>query len=169
MKLKPEPSPLPWFSVTANSSRALPSDNRSGYAYRHRGCKYPTVAFVHVLHDAVLEMGGRAGLLKPDLLESATEKPVVTVGGEDAYLTLFSKVAAIGHAIAHGHVFNDGNKRTAIEAMSATLAMNRHKKRPKSDVMESSILLVAAGHLGIDGLRMALLYAYQLDPANDSL
>lgn len=84
----------------------MPSGKRAGFYYRHRGSDYPTVAFVSLVHDQVLEAtGGRTGVLKPDLLESATEKPVVTVGGEDAYPTLFSKVAAIGHAIAHGRVF----------------------------------------------------------------
>jgi death on curing protein len=143
---------------------------RKGYSFRHRGQDFPTVAFVDVVHDTVLkESGGRAGVLKPDLLESAIEKPVVSVGGEDAYPTLFSKVAAIGHSIAHGHVFQDGNKRTAVEVMLITLSWNGFKRRPNLIALETTILLVAAGYLSAEGLRMALLHMYGLDPASTDL
>ena len=142
---------------------------RKGYSYRHRGQDFPTVSFTEDLHDKVLrESGGRVGVLKTDLLESALEKPVVTVGGEDAYPTLFSKVAAIGHSIAHGHVFQDGNKRTAVEVMIITLYWNGFKRRPNQTAIETTILLVAAGYLNVEGLRMALLHMYGLDPANSS-
>jgi death on curing protein len=142
---------------------------RKGFSYRHRGNDFFTVAFADVIHDTVLkESGGRSGVLKPELLESALEKPVVTVGGEDAYPTLFSKVAAIGHGIAHGHVFQDGNKRTAVEVMIITLSWNGFKRRPNQTTIEITILLVAAGYLNVEGLRMALLHMYGLDPANSS-
>ena len=142
---------------------------RKGFSYRHRGQDFPTVFFVEALHDKVLkESGGREGILKPDLLESALEKPVVSVGGEDAYPTLFSKVSAIGHSIAHGHVFQDGNKRSAVEVMIITLSWNGFKRRPNQTAIETTILLVAAGYLNVEGLRMALLHMYGLDPANSS-
>ena len=128
------------------------------------------MAFISLQHVGVLQAtGGREGVLKPDLLESVVEKPVVSVGGDDAYSTLFLKVSAIGHGIAHGHVFNDGNKRTAIQVMTACLAWNGYKRRPNPNAVEVAILLVAAGFLGIDGLRLALLYAYGLDAANQDL
>jgi death-on-curing protein len=143
---------------------------RKGYSFRHRGQDFPTVAFVDVVHGTVLTAsGGRAGVLKPELLESAIEKPVVSVGGEDAYPTLFSKVAAIGHSIAHGHVFQDGNKRTAVEVMLITLSWNGFKRRPNLIALETTILLVAAGYLNAEGLRMALLHMYGLDPASTHL
>jgi hypothetical protein len=48
------------------------------------------VAFVSLIHDRVLlASGGREGILKPDLLESATEQPTASAGGEDAYGPLF--------------------------------------------------------------------------------
>ena len=142
---------------------------RKGYSYRHRGQVFPTVTFTEDLQDKVLrESGGRSGVLKSNLLESALEKPVVSVGGEDAYPTLFSKVVAIGHSIAHGHVFQDGNKRTAVEVMIITLYWNGFKRRPNQTAIETTILLVAAGYLNVEGLRMALLHMYGLDPANSS-
>ena len=128
------------------------------------------MAFVSLIHDRVLlASGGHEGILKPDLLESATEQPTASAGGEDAYDSLFLKVAAIGRSIAHGHVFNDANKRTAIEVMVNCLRWNGFKRQPNPAAIEVSILLVAAGFLDVEGLRLALLYAYDLDTTNPNL
>ena len=55
------------------------------------------VAYVELLHDAVLEeAGGVPGTKDNGLLESAVHAPVRSVGGADAYPTLFTKVAALG-------------------------------------------------------------------------
>lgn len=121
------------------------------------------MAFVLLVHEQILiASGGREGILK-HLLESATEQPTQSAGREDAFGTLFSKVAAIGRSIAHGHVFVDANKRTAIEVMVICLRWNGFKDQPNQDAIEVAILLVAAGFLDVPGLRLALLYAYDLD------
>jgi death on curing protein len=128
------------------------------------------VAFVSAVHDEILAAsGGRDGILKPDLLESATEQPTASAGGEDAYASLFLKVAAIGRSIAHGHVFNDANKRTAIEVMVNCLRWNGFKRQPNQAAIEVSILLVAAGFLDVHGLRLGLLYAYDQDTTDPNL
>ncbi len=148
----------------------MPSAKKTLYSRRHRGKDYPTVTFFHLLHDSILEeTGGRPGILKPELLESALEKPVVTVGGRDAYETLFMKVAAIGHEIAHGHVFQDANKRTAIETIRVTLAWNGYRKQPDQRAVELAVLLTAAGFLNAEGLKMASLFAYGLELSNADL
>jgi death on curing protein len=156
--------------VTKKCSKALPSAKTTPYSRKHRGKYYPTVLYIISVHDQILEVTtGISGVLKPELLDSAAEKPVVTHGGQDSYPTLFTKVAAIGHAIAHGHVFQDANKRTAAEVMVICLSWNQHKKVPNKNVLEAAIILVAAGYLGIDGLRLALLYAYKQDLADTDL
>ena len=58
------------------------------------------------------------------VIESPEHKPVPSLGGEDAYLTFFTKVAAIGYTLAHDHGFSDGNKRTAVQVMLNTLERN---------------------------------------------
>jgi hypothetical protein len=53
--------------------------------------------------------------------------------------------------------------------MRATLYVNRYKRQPNQAAMEVAILLVAAGLLNIEGLRLALLYAYGLETADQTL
>jgi death on curing protein len=55
------------------------------------------------------------------LLESAIARPFQTFGGEDLYLTIIEKSAAIGESLIINHPFIDGNKRTGFLAMAALL------------------------------------------------
>jgi death-on-curing protein len=57
-------------------------------------------------------------------LESAVGTPRQTVGGHDAYPTLFDKAYALGRGIAYGHPFDDGNKRLAWAAIMLFLSLN---------------------------------------------
>ncbi len=143
------------------------------YTFRHRGFDYPTVAYLCLLNDKIIdespELNESKGIHNQNLLESVQHKPVNSAHGQDAYPTLFTKVAAIGHEIAHGHIFNNGNKRTAIQTMVLTLAWNDYRKQPNQKSMELAVLLTAAGFLNVDGLRMALLYAYGLDEKDQTL
>ncbi len=50
--------------------------------------------------------------------------PVRSVGEEDLYPTLFTKVAALGFFIARNHPFADGNKRTSFAVVADTLEKN---------------------------------------------
>jgi death-on-curing protein len=43
-------------------------------------------------------------------------RPAQSAFGEDAYLSLFEKSAALLDSIANNHGFRDGNKRTAMAA-----------------------------------------------------
>jgi len=57
-------------------------------------------------------------------LESAASRPRQSFEGHDAHTNLFEKVAALGHGISGGHVFGNGNKRTAFVAMREMLNVN---------------------------------------------
>ncbi|MCB9455525.1 MAG: type II toxin-antitoxin system death-on-curing family toxin [Anaerolineaceae bacterium] len=66
---------------------------------------------------------------KPDvrdrhLLRVAAARPLLTAFGEEAYPTLFDKAAALLHALAAHHLFYDGNKRTATQAVTRFLLGN---------------------------------------------
>ncbi|GAB4512959.1 MAG: type II toxin-antitoxin system death-on-curing family toxin [Anaerolineae bacterium] len=50
------------------------------------------------------------------LLRSAVTRPYIRMFGQEAYPTVFEKAGALLHALAHDHVFADGNKRTATIA-----------------------------------------------------
>ena len=69
------------------------------------------------IHAQVLrETGGAAGVLKPDAHEAVLQRPFSSFGGVELFPDLFSKVAALVHAIIAFHPFADGNKRTALVA-----------------------------------------------------
>lgn len=138
--------------------------------YSYRGSKFLTVASLIEAHDKLIEAtGGLPGIKDMGALEAAALRPKASAGGEDAYPTFFTKVAAVGFAIAQGHVFTDGNKRTALAAMLWTLRVNGYRCRPSPDAGTTVMLLVATGHLNIGGLRVALIHWCGLNPGDATL
>lgn len=58
------------------------------------------------------------------LLQSAAARPFQRMFGQEAYPSLLEKAAALLHALAHDHLFVDGNKRTAQRAVTRFLQQN---------------------------------------------
>jgi death-on-curing protein len=58
------------------------------------------------------------------LLASAVARPQTTVGGEDAYPTLWAKAGALLQSIVGNHALVDGNKRLAWLATAVYLELN---------------------------------------------
>ncbi|WP_440894800.1 type II toxin-antitoxin system death-on-curing family toxin [Amphibacillus sp. Q70] len=67
------------------------------------------------------------------LLESAVKGPQTTVGGEDAYQSLFEKAAALFESIALNHAFINGNKRTALHSLAIFLRYNGYNLNMETD------------------------------------
>lgn len=81
------------------------------------------------------------------LLESALARPCASVFGEDAYLDLYVKAAALMHSLARNHALVDGNKRLAWTACRTFLAINdRSITAPEDDRLEF-VIGVATGAL----------------------
>ena len=91
--------------------------------------------------------GGGAGVRDTGVLESAVYRPQASFGGQDLYLDLFSKVAALGHSIIKNHPFVDGNKRTGFEAMRLMLRLNGYDIQASVDVKFNFVVAVAEGKL----------------------
>jgi death on curing protein len=75
------------------------------------------------LHDAVLNPGELPGRARDKSLDAALAR----VENRLAYGMIndvFDLSAAYAMAVARGHCFNDGNKRTAFRAMDACLVLN---------------------------------------------
>jgi death on curing protein len=137
------------------------------YFERYRGHRYPTEKYVFAIHESVLAAaGGRHGINNAGVIASAVSKPVQSIGGDDAYPTLFTKIAAIGLTLAHDHPFSDGNKRTALTVMLATLEANRFYPNPTEREAITIMVLVAMGLLDIAGLRIALMIWCGIDPSD---
>ena len=58
------------------------------------------------------------------LLRSAAARPMLIVFGEEQFPTLIEKAAATMHSVAYHHLFADGNKRTAAQAVRLFLQHN---------------------------------------------
>ncbi len=71
-----------------------------------------------------VELTGADLLRDAGLLASAVGRPEQTVFGEEAYPTVFGKVAALFESLACNHAFTDGNKRTAVVAAIHMLNWN---------------------------------------------
>lgn len=61
------------------------------------------------------------------LLASAVGRPGLIVFGEEAYPTVFGKVAALFESLVCNHTFTDGNKRTAVVAAIHMLNWNGYE------------------------------------------
>jgi death-on-curing protein len=138
--------------------------------FKHRGNRYPTVRSIMRLHEFILrESGGLPGVKNAGLLESAVRKVVESAWGREAYPTMFTKAAAVGFSIAQNHVFNDANKRTALETMKLILRLNGHTFTTETRAESTLMVLIATGHLSIDGVRVALIHWCGLNPGDGTL
>ncbi len=147
-----------------------PSYKKRSLTYRHRGYDYLTVPTIVQIHDSILlRSGGLSGMRELGLLESAVQKPVEGFAGQETYATFFTKIAAIGYSIAQNHVFSDANKRTSLQTMLVTLAVNRIQCEPSEQAATTVMVLVATGNLEIAGLRVALIHWCGLNPGDAAL
>lgn len=64
------------------------------------------------------------GVKDVGLLNSSVERPKQTIFGEDAYVDVFEKGAALFESIAKNHCFQNANKRTAFVALLQFLSYN---------------------------------------------
>ena len=78
---------------------------------------------IELIHDEVLNPGELAGRARDKSLEGALSR----VDNRLAYGMVedaFALAAFYAEAIAQGHCFNDGNKRTAFRSMDAVLSLH---------------------------------------------
>ncbi len=108
---------------------------------------YITLEQVLVAHQRALQhSGGSDGIRDRGALESAVAQPRMTFGGQDLYVTLHEKVAALGFSLVMNHPFVDGNKRAGYLAMDNMLRANGYRIAVSPDEGERMILAIAAGN-----------------------
>ncbi len=73
---------------------------------------------------AVRLLGSPLPLRDIGLLGSAVARPRTSIGGEDAYPTIWLKAAALLHSIVGNHALVDGNKRLGWLATAVFLELN---------------------------------------------
>jgi death-on-curing protein len=67
------------------------------------------------------------GVKSPSLLDSAINRPMQSVFGDDAYPSIYEKAAALFESIAKNHAFHNANKRTALAFLIVFLKINHYK------------------------------------------
>ena len=86
---------------------------------------YLEIDEVVAIHEEMIFLyGGREDVHDFAMLHSAVERPKATFGGNDLYLTIFEKAAALTQSLILNHPFDDGNKRTAITSCARFLFIN---------------------------------------------
>ncbi len=101
---------------------------------------------VEHIHDSVLNPGELQGLARDKSLESALAR----VDNRLVYGMIhdvFDLAAAYAQAIATGHCFNDGNKRTAHQSMDVCLDLNGVEIAWDATKVGDQIIRLAQGHL----------------------
>lgn len=111
-----------------------------------------TVEDVEYLHEQVLYAGELQGLAGHKSLASTLAR----IENRLAYgliADVYELAATYAVALAVGHVFHDGNKRTAFTAMNICLVLNGVE--PTFDVMEAADLLIEVAQSRVDELALA--------------
>lgn len=71
-----------------------------------------------------IEPVGRHDVRDRNLLESAPRQPFQVAFGVEFYPTIYDKAACLFFSICTGHIFTNGNKRTAVLALDQFLLAN---------------------------------------------
>jgi len=100
-----------------------------------------------LLHVAERTLGMAPVVRDHGLLESALGRPQATVFGEDAYIGIHEKAAALLHSLARNHALVDGNKRLALAATIAFYGINGFRLTLSSDEAYRLVMSVATGEL----------------------
>lgn len=116
---------------------------------------YLSIEQVLDLHAAlVAEFGGVLAVRDRGLLESAVARPAMTFGGEDLYVDLAAKAAALMHSLVLNHPFVDGNKRIGAAAAEFFVEPNGGILRVSDDDFEEATLAVAEGSVEAEALAI---------------
>ncbi len=87
-----------------------------------------SIAQILAIHDQMIKrFRGSPGIRDIRLIESAVGRPQATYDGEELYMTLFDKAAALLQSLLKNHPFIDGNKRTVLTAAGLFLEINGWK------------------------------------------
>ena len=100
--------------------------------------------FDELLGIAARTLGGLPEIRDVGLLESALARPRASAFGEDAYVGINEKAAALLHSLARNHALVDGNKRLALAATIAFYGLN---DMSTNDEAHDLVIAVATGEL----------------------
>ena len=107
------------------------------------------------LHRAVIAAtGGAGGVRDRGLLQSALARPAASFSGQDLYVSIPAKAAALMHSLVSNHAFVDGNRRVAIAAAELFLLANGYRLTADDRALEELTLAAAASHIDVEEIRI---------------
>ena len=99
---------------------------------------------------ARLLLGDSPPIRDVGLLASAVARPQTTIGGEDAYPTMWLKAAALLQSVVGNHALVDGNKRLGWLATAVFLEINGASvARATNDEVYELVMEVASSALDL--------------------
>jgi death-on-curing protein len=114
----------------------------------NREIYFLTVEDVIRLHDSSIEReGGNPGVKDPVYLESAVVLPQQRVFGQYLHQSIEAMAAAYMFHICQNHPFQDGNKRTALQAAETFLNMNGKEMTLTNEQAFQLLIGVASGDI----------------------
>jgi death-on-curing protein len=78
----------------------------------------------------------------------------MTFGGEDLYVDLAAKAAALMHSLVLNHPFVDGNKRIGVAAAEFFLEYNGQGMQATDEELDAMTVSVAEGKLAVEALAI---------------
>lgn len=105
--------------------------------------RYLSASDLYNLNDEIT--GGHTFVRDLHLLDSAAARPAMVVFGEVQFPTLVDKAAALLHSLAYHHLFADGNKRTALRAVTLFLFVNGCRLTWDNATQRDLLLEIAQG------------------------
>ena len=116
---------------------------------------YLTLEEIIYLNEQIIKAsGGHPGIRDFGLLHAAVERPKASFGNKDLYTNLFAKAAALVHSLILNHSFVDGNKRTALAAMTRFLETNNTTLKATNEVLVKLALTIEKKKYSIKSLGL---------------
>jgi death-on-curing protein len=123
-------------------------------------------AELYEIAEAVL--GRRPDVRDRHLLRAAAARPMLRAFGQSAYPTLMDKAAALLHSLAAHHLFYDGNKRTATQAVIRFLSDNGFEPTWSDREIYDFVLEIAQNQHDVEAIS-AWLAEHTTQRADDAL
>ena len=109
------------------------------------------------LFDVILFATGTTDVIRDvGLVESAVHRPSATAFGEDAYVTLHAKAAALLESLIRNDALVDGNKRTSWLAAWLFLRLNGVGLQPPPADAFDLVMAIAEGQVELDEIALRL-------------
>lgn len=123
--------------------------------------RYLTASELYEINDEIT--GGDTFVRDLHLLNSAVARPRIVIFGEPQFPTLVDKAASLLHSLAYHHLFIDGNKRTALHAVTRFLDQNGCRLTWDNAQQYDFLLEIAQGKYDVAQIADVLAQYIQLN------